>query len=999
MAIRCCQSTTGCHTVGEIQVEICRFASTRPTSNFLADLRRQTVDSAPSLATIRPICSGHLLFQVRFRMANEPQQDEPQITWRPISIAVVGDLFREKYQFPTSRPSGDSPIAWPEAMRGRASVSVTTVESGAVLHAEAIKGLFQSTFFWDEKRPPANSPQVIHFDYGNVPPDWRSFGTYLHELGTFPSKESSRSQATKVWRISNTLGLVQDTDDDNYDGPSNSGAVRDTAPRLKRIPYLTNQLSEAVAAIKRDANDQHALLLVVNDRNQGFRDLNTPIEELVKACEPYKENHLILWHIRRLGGARNYFLHHLANSSSRHNTIVVINQQCLRDEGVNIRFDVSFEHTFADLLSFSLRHRLLHDLLRFPQLLIRFDYGVLHITTDAEPGHNIRQCEAFTHSARIITADAHGMVGGPFYASPKRHGIMTGRTFLLVAGLICELAHWYNKDHRVKLFDAIRMEGCERRSQAYYDAQSVPLALDQIMRDPAVPSILRSTVLDQGIDVGILLNAAHFYHGFGEFKSGKGPKVKGKDSVAKHFQALFDSFKQDFARLEQKGNVPAKSPNALTPFGFTYQHQEPEFTRLTRFSLDPDLLKSDHTAATRRERFSRVTMLGYRDIVALAETPPQSGVSGRPSYKGAPRFEADVLEGALRRIVRLGIWSVLGREPETPGALPEPSVVLPFVQFGDDLVTLDRQEIDGFLSIRFLVESYIAKAQSGNAPLSIGVFGPPGSGKNFTVNQILKSVFPGSPAETINLSQLTSVKDLARAFHRIQDRALANEVPIAFFDEFDCSFDNHRLGWLKFFLSPMQDGKFYDGDETFHVGPALFVFSGGTAPTFGEFVKKCERRTQEKGPDFISRLRGHLDVHDISAMSNCDSNNVDGRLQVRRALLLRSLLLHKAPSIFGETGEIANIDDAVVDAFMLVPSFKHGVRSMEAIIDMARIGDAGSFQKSALPTKAQLAMHVDADRFLDLVNRARDDSPGTGSDDGVGVTAIKDATNQGSAGE
>jgi hypothetical protein len=54
---------------------------------------------------------------------------------------------------------------------------------------------------------------------------------------------------------------------------------------------------------------------------------------------------------------------------------------------------------------------------------------------------------------------------------------------------------------------------------------------------------------------------------------------------------------------------------------------------------------------------------------------------------------------------------------------------------------------------------------------------------------------------------LTDPKDLTAAFHQAQDRALAEEVPLVFFDEFDSSLNKEPYGWLKYFLAPMEDGK------------------------------------------------------------------------------------------------------------------------------------------------------------------------------------------------
>ena len=152
--------------------------------------------------------------------------------------------------------------------------------------------------------------------------------------------------------------------------------------------------------------------------------------------------------------------------------------------------------------------------------------------------------------------------------------------------------------------------------------------------------------------------------------------------------------------------------------------------------------------------------------------------------------------------------------------------------------------------------------------MSLAVFGPPGTGKSSAVKKILKAArsatarAEGGEALVCNLSQLTDPKNLTAVFHQAQDRALAEEVPLVFFDEFDTSLEQ-PYGWLKYFLAPMEDGTFKaaegkaaEGNESYRVGKAIFAFAGGTAETFKEFQESVGQKKDVKGPDFISRLRG-----------------------------------------------------------------------------------------------------------------------------------------------
>ena len=49
-------------------------------------------------------------------------------------------------------------------------------------------------------------------------------------------------------------------------------------------------------------------------------------------------------------------------------------------------------------------------------------------------------------------------------------------------------------------------------------------------------------------------------------------------------------------------------------------------------------------------------------------------------------------------------------------------------------------------------------------------------------------------------------------------------------------------GWLRYFLAPMQDGKFLQGEMAHPIGKAIFVFAGGTSWTLDNFGKQVTRR-------------------------------------------------------------------------------------------------------------------------------------------------------------
>ncbi|MEL7671510.1 hypothetical protein [Methanobacterium sp.] len=286
----------------------------------------------------------------------------------------------------------------------------------------------------------------------------------------------------------------------------------------------------------------------------------------------------------------------------------------------------------------------------------------------------------------------------------------------------------------------------------------------------------------------------------------------------------------------------------------------------------------------------------------------------------------------------------------------------PIAEFGE-LLTVDRKEIETFHNSRNLILEYLSKKNI-KEPLSIAVFGPPGSGKSFGVTQITKTISNDIKPIEFNLSQFKSLNDLFSAFHIIQSTSLTGKTPLIFFDEFDSDLDNVPYGWLKYFLSPMSDGSFKQGEIIHPIGKCIFVFAGGRNKTFEEFDNDKDK-DKVKGADFVSRLRGYIDITGID-----QEQDNDYLYMIRRAMVLRSILEKKAKNIF--LGSEANIDPSVLNALIKVPKYKHGARSMEAIIEMSILSDMRHFERSALPSSEQLKLHVNAVEFKKCLNQRMD---------------------------
>lgn len=313
---------------------------------------------------------------------------------------------------------------------------------------------------------------------------------------------------------------------------------------------------------------------------------------------------------------------------------------------------------------------------------------------------------------------------------------------------------------------------------------------------------------------------------------------------------------------------------------------------------------------------------------------------------------------------------------------------VPSLQRGK-LFTIDRNEIESYRTLDAIIRAYDEKKVQGK-PLSIGVFGPPGAGKSFGVKALAKACLGDKvPFLEFNLSQFKSPEELIGAFHRVRDAVLGGTTPVAFWDE----FDSQQYHWLQYLLAPMQDGSFQEGQITHPIGKCIFIFAGGTSPTMEEFgvaepkplteedIKKLEpsahaERKQElskqaeqlrefkllKGPDFISRLHGYLNVLGPNARTGRECPDVTW--PIRRAILLRGILGLKE-------NERLDIDPGLLNALLCVPKYNHGARSFEKIIISLMDGQMnGRLHRSSLPPQSLLTCETDAEIFHDLLTQA-----------------------------
>jgi len=342
---------------------------------------------------------------------------------------------------------------------------------------------------------------------------------------------------------------------------------------------------------------------------------------------------------------------------------------------------------------------------------------------------------------------------------------------------------------------------------------------------------------------------------------------------------------------------------------------------------------------------------------------------------------------------------------------------VPKARYGN-FISVDRREVESINEIRRLILNYRDDAHA-KRPLSIAVFGAPGSGKSFAIKEVSQSIFGDKKPLEFNLSQMDSPEDLHRAFHQVRDASIRQEIPLVFWDEFDAG----GLKWLASFLAPMNDAEFFDGSLRHPFGKAIFIFAGGTCKTFEEFRRwrppekpeasrgkdSAERvadgqsparfpsptpicddcapprkpgpnagrhddappsepspnASQEvkahpefvalKGTDFVGRLRGFVDILGPNRVSPSDHTHV-----LRRALILRSEIERQHPELIGP-GRVAQISPDIIEAFLTVDQYRHGARSVSAVLEMSSLAGEHTFTKSALPPEHILALHVSND--------------------------------------
>jgi hypothetical protein len=426
-------------------------------------------------------------------------------------------------------------------------------------------------------------------------------------------------------------------------------------------------------------------------------------------------------------------------------------------------------------------------------------------------------------------------------------------------------------------------------------------------------------------------------------------------SISAHCACSEDDNAENWLKSGIKSGLWAKRAMRVLGHGF-FADQNPGLP----VSLLGQLLKSDKPELHASQKCNQVE---WKKLGSFGECEiPLSKNSTRSWHileeADKPKHDQP-LYGMARRVALVGT-----------SALPN----MPYSRFGD-LFTADRDEIEALRNLKLLIQEYETNKKE-TKPLSLAVFGPPGAGKSFGIKQIAIEVLgKKAPCLVFNLSQFSNAGDLIGAFHQVRDKVLEGHMPVVFWDE----FDSEGYKWLQYLLAPMQDGKFQEGQLTHPIGRCVFVFAGATSYTYKNFgpPNSADEKAHndfilKKGPDFISRLQGYLDVLGPNPRqkwvgSSWEDDQEDRCFPVRRAILLRSLL-----GLMDDKHEKhrLNMDHGLLVALLEIGHYKYGSRSFEIIIASLKQNSNHGYRRSNLPANESLSIGFKEQlgEFMDLLN-------------------------------
>ncbi|KAK7408100.1 hypothetical protein QQX98_009755 [Neonectria punicea] len=152
------------------------------------------------------------------------------------------------------------------------------------------------------------------------------------------------------------------------------------------------------------------------------------------------------------------------------------------------------------------------------------------------------------------------------------------------------------------------------------------------------------------------------------------------------------------------------------------------------------------------------------------------------------------------------------------------------------------------------------------------------------------------------------------------------------------------------------------------LGAAVFIFGAAAARTYKELRKKATKSKPDghltREQEVVACLHGFANILGPNKVQY--GEKMDRMYPVRRAVILRSLIEKREPNL--KYRDKIHIDDGVLNALLLVPTYRQGIKSLASIIGMSRLNGYYQFERSALPPPAQLDVHVDYKTFTIYLN-------------------------------
>lgn len=301
-----------------------------------------------------------------------------------------------------------------------------------------------------------------------------------------------------------------------------------------------------------------------------------------------------------------------------------------------------------------------------------------------------------------------------------------------------------------------------------------------------------------------------------------------------------------------------------------------------------------------------------------------------------------------RQIVTLGPEKALGRCPAQ--------------RFGE-LLSVERSEQESLRAVVGAVEERIRSQTS--HPTSIGILGPAGSGKKFVAANLAQHFAISEDVKQLTFNaRLLRQEDLIALCHTIRDHTAAGHLTVVCFENFEAILEP-KNELLNDFLAIMRDGLFSDRGHVRSLGhPLLFFLLNQDPPAMDSTPTPTAAEFRDRRTVNDSLLLDY--THGVVRIAGPNQTSMhDKMFTIRRALMLRQMLRQKFPHL--EKNGVIKIDEAVLHALLLVPSFKHGLRSLDKILSTSRLFGKTKFDVSALPPEEQIQLHVDGRTFMSFL--------------------------------